>query len=230
MVNGKCLAIVALLLCLATSVNLQIAQAEPAEVHPADSMWVEPSTIDLSTYAVGDKFNVTVWVNITSQNMYTWQFKLYYDTSLLTAVRAGYTGPDGACSEWATYKTGGSTAAVSPVIEENYVLFCESIVGEAWVPAGTCASLAWVEFQVVAAPPTGLESTLDIDNEDTYVLNYDLEEITLTKHSTAVIPEFPSIAYMIITLVVSVAITIALRKHLHKPLKNCGKIGGSLNG
>jgi hypothetical protein len=183
MVKSKNLAIIALLLFLVTmlSLNLRAVQSDPVEPHKADSIWVEPSTIVLNTYEkpVGSKFNVTVWLNVTSQNMYTWQFKLYYNTSQLTAVRAGYTGPGGAYSEWAKYKTGGSTAGVTPVIEENYVWYCESIVGDYYVPAGTCASLAWVEFEIIAAPPvcTEFTSILNITNADTFVLNPDLEEI-----------------------------------------------------
>lgn len=182
MVKSKNLAIIALLLLFAAmlSLNLRAVQSNPVEPHKADSMWIEPSTIVLNAYGipVGYKFNVTVWLNVTSQNMYTWQFKLYYNTSQLTATRAGYSA--GAQSEWAAHKTGGSAAAVTPVIEEDYVLFAESIVGDYYVPAGTSASLAWVEFQIKAAPPTGggLTSALNITNADTYVLNPDLDEIT----------------------------------------------------
>jgi len=183
MVKNKNLAIIALLLSLAAmvSLNLRVVQSNPVEPHQADSIWIEPSTIVLSAYEihVGDKFNVTIWLNVTSQDMYTWQFKLYYNTSQLTATRAGYTGPGGAYSEWATYRTGGGTGAVAPVIEEDYVLFAESCLADYYVPKGTCASLAWVEFEIIEAPPEdgALQSLLDIDNVDTYVLNPDLDEI-----------------------------------------------------
>ena len=182
MVKGKNLAIIALFLAALLSLNLRVVQSNPVEPHQADSIWIEPSTIVLNAYEmhVGDKFNVTIWLNVTSQNMYTWQFKLYYNTSQLTATRAGYTGPNGANSEWATYRTGGGTGAVAPVIEEDYVLFAESCLSDYYVPAGTCASLAWVEFEIIEAPPEdgALQSLLDINNSDTYVLNPDLNEIT----------------------------------------------------
>jgi hypothetical protein len=221
MVKSKNMAIIALLLLFAAmlSLNLRAVQSNPVEPHKADSIWVEPSTIVLNVYEmpVGSKFNVTVWLNVTSQNMYTWQFKLYYNTSQLTAVRAGYTGPGGACSEWATHKTGGVTAPVTPVIEENYVLFAESIVGENYVPAGTCASLAWVEFQIIASPPEGgvLQSLLDINNTDTYVLNPDLDEITpITKGGATytIIPEFASPIYLILLLTTISILAVAFNK------------------
>jgi len=66
--------------------------AEPSEPHPGDSIWIEPSTINLSTgtYPVGYKFNVTVWINMTVTTV-TWQFKLAYNKNHLNATRCGYT-------------------------------------------------------------------------------------------------------------------------------------------
>ncbi|MEM0121546.1 MAG: hypothetical protein QW688_08930 [Thermoprotei archaeon] len=179
MVNKKTPLVLALLgiaISAAVFVNFKAAQSAPA-----DSIWVEPSTVAINAFEmpVGSKFNVTIWLNVTSQNMYTWQFKLYYNTSHLTALRAGYTGPMGAYSEWASHRTGGGTGAVSPVIEDDYVLFAESCLADYYVPAGICASLAWVEFEIIAEPPEDgtLESPLDINNVDTYILNPDLDEI-----------------------------------------------------
>jgi len=153
---------------------------------PADSMWVEPQalTFKTDTTSVGDKFNVTIWMNITSKDQYSWQFKLYYDTTQLNATRAGYTA--GLTSEWATHRTGGGTVPITPVIEANYVWTGESLMGDYYVPAGTCDSLAWVEFQIIAAPPMGgqLTSLLDINNTDTYTLDSSgITEIPITKYS-----------------------------------------------
>jgi hypothetical protein len=138
-----------------------------------DCMWIEPVNINLTDKPLGYTFNVTVWVKISSSASYTWQVKLYYDTTFLKAKRAGYTV--GAMSEWATHRTGGSTAPVTPVIEENYVMYAESLVGDNYVPAPVTASLCWIEFEVIGAP-TG-KSTLSISNADTYVLNPYLDEI-----------------------------------------------------
>ncbi len=172
----------ALLIVLMISLMATLTSNKPVQAARADSIWIEPSMVQLNAYSipVGSKFNVTVWLNVTSQNMYTWQFKLYYNTTQLTALRAGYTGPGGAYSQWASYRTGGGTGAVSPVIEYDYVLFAESCLADYYVPAGTCASLAWVEFKIIEAPPEGgaLTSALNITNVDTYVLNPDLDEIT----------------------------------------------------
>jgi len=156
-----------------------------ADLYAADAMWIEPSVLDFNAYEVnvGYRFNVTIWLNVTSDNMFSWQFKLYYNTSQIQATNAGYS--NGSYSEWALHRTGGGTGAVTPVIAEDYVLFTESCTGDNYVPAGTCARLAWVEFEIVAAPPISgsFESLLDINNTNTWVMNLDLEEIPITKYS-----------------------------------------------
>jgi len=165
-----------------------IAALPPLLLKPAsageqeNAMWLEPEILSFDTTKtnVGDRFIVYVWLWVTSQNMYTWEFKLYYDTTQLKVTNCAY--EPGPTSEWATHRTGGATSPVTPVIEENYVLFAESIVGDYYVPAGTKAKLAKVEFEIIAAPSMGgqLTSLLSIDNVDTYVLNPDLYEIPLT--------------------------------------------------
>ena len=152
-----------------------------------DAMWIEPETIEFetATTSVGDRFNVTLWLWVTSDNMFSWQFKLFFDPTQLKATRAGYS--NGSYSEWAMYRTGGGTGAVTPSIEEDYVLFTESCTGDNYVPAGVKARLAWVEFEIVAAPPFGgsLESMLDIDNPSTWVMNPDMSYIPIVKEGAS---------------------------------------------
>ncbi|MGB9778249.1 MAG: hypothetical protein ACPLW8_02490 [Candidatus Bathyarchaeales archaeon] len=177
--------ILCIILVTATVAALLASNAGIAKAEVADSMWIEPSTLNFNAYEVnvGYKFNVTVWLNVTSQDMFSWQFKLFYNTEHLQATRAGYTGPNGASSEWATHRTGGAVSTVSPDIEADYVMFTESCQGDNYVPKPVCASLAWVEFNITALPPSGgeFESLLDINNTRTWVLNYNLDEITITK-------------------------------------------------
>ena len=155
-----------------------------ADLYAADAMWIEPSVLDFNAYevGVGYRFNVTIWLNVTLDNTFSWQFKLYYNTSQIRATNAGYS--NGSYSEWALHRTGGGTGAVTPVIAEDYVMLTESCTGDNYVPAGTCARLAWVEFEIVAAPPFGgsLESMLDIDNPRTWVMTPDLEYLPITKY------------------------------------------------
>ncbi|MEM3875063.1 MAG: hypothetical protein QXU45_08030 [Candidatus Bathyarchaeia archaeon] len=178
-------AIIAAMPLLSLTVNI-VVKAQ-TESYPADAMWIEPSMVSLSAYAVtvGYTFNVTIWVNVTSADMFSWQFRLIYNNTHLQATRAGYTGPNGANSEWATYRTGGSVSTVTPSFGADYVLLTESCQGDNYVPKGTCASLAWVEFNVTAVPPADEEflSTLSIDHPQTWVLDFDLNEIPITKYS-----------------------------------------------
>ena len=134
----------------------------PSEPHPANAMWIEPSYISLSTdlYDVGYRFNITVWVNITSvpstnQTITAWQFVIAYNKTQLNVTRCGYTAGDK--SEFFSNIT---TVPIDPQFgsfneTHNYVMH-----GESWAsgPKRTVpgyGSLSWIEFEVIAKPPTG---------------------------------------------------------------------------
>jgi hypothetical protein len=189
-------------------------------VHVENSMWIEPEWLYFTTGStpVGSRFNVTLWLWVTADNMFVWQFKLYYDTMQLKATRAGYTA--GTQSEWATYRTGGTAVTVTPVIEENYVMFAESCMDDYYVPAGTNASLAWVEFEIIKAPPEGgrLQSRLNIDNVNTWVLNLDLDEIPITKYGATYVYEHrgaPTVHDIAIIDVVASPTTVRVGEEVH---------------
>jgi len=134
----------------------------PSEPHPANAMWIEPTSVDLAreTHDIGYKFNVTVWVNITTvpsptQVVKSWQFVMSYDKCLLNAIRCGYT--EGAKSQFFSNIT---AVPVEPQFgslnaTHNFVMH-----GETWItgPKRTVpgyGSLSWVEFEVTAKPPEG---------------------------------------------------------------------------
>jgi len=142
----------------------------PNEPHTANAMWIEPSHIDLSahTHDIGYKFNVTIWVNITSvpspkQVVTAWQLVIIYDKTQLNATRCGYTA--GTKSQFFSNIT---TIPLEPQFgsfntTHNFVMH-----GENWgsgpkrnVPG--YGSLSWVEFQVIAKPPEGQVYTSLID-------------------------------------------------------------------
>ncbi len=157
------------------------AYFKEAELHDANAMWIEPSLIaDLS---MGDKFNVTVWLNATGAEIGCWQFKMLYDKNQLKIVRTGLTGTAGFKSQFFE-NTGTKTYAMDPAFEvynetHDYVLY-----GESWAsgPWGTgVGSLAWIEFEIIAEPP--FTCMLDISTcqatEDTYIQSPTLEIIPL---------------------------------------------------
>jgi len=184
-------ALVTILVALMLIAALPPFLMKPANAAVENSMWIEPATINFGTDTMspGDKFNVSIKLWVTADHMYAWQFKLTFDPTQLKATKAGYQiGPNfqnGPNSQWATYRTGGSVATVVPDIGTDYVLITESCIGDYYVPSNTPeVYLAWVEFQIVAAPPMGgqLTSTLSINNDKTWVERYpDLAEIPIQK-------------------------------------------------
>lgn len=164
---------------------LPTLSADGAEPHTADAMWIEPSTLSFytNTTPVGHRFNVTLWVNLTD-NSFTWQFHLNFNTTQLNATRTGYTA--GTVSDWATHSSTGITIPVVPVIDNvmGYVEHGESCSGADYVPGPVVASLAWVEFEILTGPMEGtLTSQLSIDNADTFFLDFELLDIELTKYN-----------------------------------------------
>jgi hypothetical protein len=170
------------LLCTALIVvsifSMFTLEVKTEESHVANALWINPSNITLVN--VGDKFNVTVWVNLID-NSFTWQVKLLFDSMYLDATRAGCTA--GFVSDWATHRTGGVTTPVSPVIDntKGYVLHGESCVGVYYVPGPVVASLMWVEFKLKKIPPTDLEINFSKPyGEDTFILNPGLDVIPIS--------------------------------------------------
>jgi hypothetical protein len=151
---------------------LQAYASVPGEPHPGNAVWVEPSTITLTDYAVGDKFNVTIWLNMTTlkeggQGIVAWQTVLYYNTTYINATRAGYTS--GSTSQLFA----GHQVFPAPIrIEADYVGCGETLLGVTdYVPVPVCASLAWMEFEVIALTPQPINFKLNINNEDTKIID-----------------------------------------------------------
>jgi hypothetical protein len=125
--------------------------------HPANAMWIEPTTEYFSSQAyVGTRFNVTVWMNVT-QPTSAWQFLLIYDRTLLQALRCGYTGDKK--SEWSG---GESVTTVSPVFASgnssySYVLDGETLNSRASLTGA--GSLGWVEFNITYVPSEGISTS-----------------------------------------------------------------------
>ena len=162
---------------------IPINAAVPNEPHAANALWIEPSSIDGGAVGLHGKFNVTVWVNLTVPS-YTWQVKMLFNTTQLRAIRAGYTA--GPVSD---FFQGLTTVPVTPVIDNTagFVLHGESLMGAIQRDPGY-GSLFWVEFEVIKAPGKRetLTSELDITTtypDDTYVLDPDLNPISLTPYN-----------------------------------------------
>jgi len=128
---------------------------------PADSMWIEPSTLSFATNTtpVGTKFNVTTWLNVATPTN-NWQFYLIYNKAQLNAVRTDYSG-----SGKSLWSAALPVDTVSPSYgshdgTRDYVVFGEVLKGSAEKTGE--GSLAWVEFQIMQAPLEGETLTSDI--------------------------------------------------------------------
>ena len=204
--------------------NLILPIKGNSEQHPANSMWIEPSIIDISGMSVGDRFNVTVWVNVTV-DCAGWQFAMLYDTRYLNATRAGYTGSDGTRSQFFEQSGTVSMMPLTPTLynpyneTHNYVLH-----GEVWSPmipgnpyATGTGSLSWIEFQIIAEPP--FTTTLDIETlypAKTYIADSASNKIELNLYNVEVVPEFPSSWILLLLLTISFFITTLIAKKKNK--------------
>ena len=177
--------LIATFLITSTNKLIYVSASEPSEPHAANAMWVEPSTIELSTdtHPVGYKFNITVWINLTV-TCGAWEIKLIYNKNYLNATRTGLTA--GTTSE---FFQGKFVIPVMPTFgpvnaTHDYVLYGEAILTAPYREPGY-GSLCWIEFEVIAQPEAGetLTTKLDLSTfypSETYALDDAGQKIDLT--------------------------------------------------
>jgi hypothetical protein len=163
----------------------------PTKSFPANSMWVEPDVLfDTSTKNVGDRFNVTLFANITTTvssggtgAIGGWQFKLRYNNAQIMATqRAWYANKTKPGSDllWDV-----PTKTVTATYTANSVSWGESWAGDPIVGpfanVSRMGALATIEFNITASPPKGgkLQSILNISegmldgSKDTSIIDYE---------------------------------------------------------
>ena len=152
-----------------SSTSTSLMTSSSVELHSADAMWIAPSYINLTNYSVGQKFNITIWLNRSSTST-AWQIGLIYRKTYLNATRTGYTA--GTTSE---FFQGKSTIPVSPKFgslnaTHNQVLFGEAILIPPYKEPGY-GSLCWIEFEILEKPAEPFMDYLTLDPSESYVLN-----------------------------------------------------------
>ncbi|MDH5779126.1 MAG: hypothetical protein OEZ29_00860 [Candidatus Bathyarchaeota archaeon] len=159
----------------------------PEPCAAAGVMWIEPSTVTLSTenieHRIGYRFNVTVWVNLTV-TCASWEFVMLLNKAHLNAVGCGYTS--GQTSQFFENIT---TVPLIPSFNHHNSTHDLVLHGETWGLSAPFrnpgyGSLAWVEFEVVAEPAPGetLTSLLSISErypEETYVQDPTQNKVSL---------------------------------------------------
>jgi hypothetical protein len=187
--------------------------SEPSEPHPANAIWIEPSTVNLASVSVGTKFNVTVWANC-SVNCGGWQIWLVYPKTYINATRAGYTADTK--SEFFQNIT---TIPVTPSLKSHNTTHNRVEHGESWAGTGPFrspgyGSLCWIEFEVIAVD--GLEEELSFyayteTVRRTYLIDGDTGlKVDLNIDTATVIPEYSS--FMLVSLMLlSLAIAFGIK-------------------
>jgi hypothetical protein len=188
--------------------------AVPEEPHNANAMWVEPSLINVTDSSIGDKFNVTVWLNVTV-DCGCWQFKMLYNKNQLKIVSVTLTGTGGGKSDF--FEKSGSTTFPAPPDFGSYDETRNfTLVGESWLmgPFGTgVGSLSYVEFEIIAEPPfTGMLDISTLYPPDTYIRDPDFEKTPLNIGDTTIIPEFHSELLVIFVSLSLIAAFLSAKK------------------
>lgn len=153
----------------------------------ADSMWVEPASVKLSgdLATVGNKFNVTFWLNMT-ENIWSYEIALHYNRTQLKCDRVGYT--DGGNSEYFTRHYSSAEVAIDRgFLGNGSILAYEICSSSDYVQGPRVASLLWAEFEVVAVPSGSMSFTskFDISTEypqETWVWDTDGNNIQIALH------------------------------------------------
>jgi len=189
---------------------------DPEEPHTGDAMWIEPSSIELSTdtVSVGYKFNITVWINLTLDSA-SWEFKLIYDKTLLKATGCGYTA--GGKSQ---FFENINTLVLDPSFADINVTHAYVLHAELWGMSGPYrgpgyGSLSWIEFNLTAVPIDTL-LVFNPDITETYIQNSDQTMISLSTYDCYVIPEFSG--HLILTLMILLTLAVAI---LPKKIRSC---------
>jgi len=208
------------------SINYVITDV-PSEPHPANAIWIEPSNISIAD--IGDKFNVTVFVNVTLKS-FAWQVKLYFNSTFFQALKIGYTN-----GNKSDFFTEYSPMPVSPRInnEAGYILHGESLLGNDEKAPGY-GSLIWIEFNLTQIPPQNC-STIYFSMPygiDTFILTPQIDtipiesvvggNILITDTKATDLPPFSDITILIVVVIIVVTVItmlVILRKRRRRRSK-----------
>jgi len=127
-----------------------------------------------NTLFKGSRFNATLMA-IDVADLFAWQVKLYYNTSQLVATKISIPTKD------PSYVFNGRQNFPVTLNGTDFVQLADTILSGATFN-GT-GKLGIVEFKILEEPPTGgsLSSNLSIDNDDTYILDSNNQEVASTK-------------------------------------------------
>jgi len=156
-------------------------RGQGTEVRVVNPVSGDNNFIFSSANPVGFRFNLTVWV-YNVQNLFAYQVNLKINDTILNITRAWTPTWD---PSWVFY--GKPNMPVGPAYYDNdndgvieRVLVGSTLLGaESFTGTGL---LAIIELKIIYAPPTGtITDTLNINNQDTILLNPQVQPIPTTK-------------------------------------------------
>ena len=146
----------------------------------AGVMWVEPSPVSLrkDSTAVGYRFNVTVWLNMT-QSIFSYQVGLLYNRTQLKCDRAGFT--DDRTSIYFEGHFSSEEMAIDRSMGNGSIMAGESCVDSDCISGPHVGSLLWIEFEVLIVPRNNenIMSKFDINTSQTLVLDSNLNNVQI---------------------------------------------------
>jgi hypothetical protein len=193
--------IATLIALILVTAMIPVFAGDPSVPQDADAMWILDSdnSFDTGTTNPGYLFNVTVWLNMTT-DVFCYQIALRYNRTHLKALRSGFTA--GVKSQ---FMEGHTTSTSGPTIDTSFlgngsVLAFESCYGEDNITAPQHGSLIWIEFEILAVPGKGetLTSKIDISTEyptNTFVQDPDLDDIPITPYDADYTYEYADPSY-----------------------------------
>jgi len=162
----------AILLVAAIFMSVMPVMAAP----PLPAIWPMPETLSFNTATtnIGDKFNVTIHIGTTGPS-FTWQVKVLFNPAQIKVVRTAVTGAT--TSQF--FAAGGTVIGVAAVVDNvtGFLSTGETLLSGS-VGAIADSTLIWIEFQIVAAPPSGsLTSQISLDPTESFILDPELSEV-----------------------------------------------------
>jgi hypothetical protein len=158
------LALVAMLVVSMMAVLPVYAQTTVEVRDPTDTTNV--FSFNTATTAVGDTFDVVVWVKGVS-DLFGWQLNFTWDPSQLSIVSASIPSTD---PDYVFYASTGPRMPLGPTYQVNNVVIGESLLTDpANFPFTGDGKLAVITLQIIAPPPKmgSLSSVLDVDTVGT---------------------------------------------------------------
>jgi parallel beta-helix repeat protein len=176
---NKKVAFLLMLTLLLLGITTSTINIKPVKSSPTATIYFDPPSYNLNAaeVSVGYKFNATIKVSDV-ENLDAWQVCMYYNTTILRVSRYFEPSWD---PEYVFY--GKSTL----FLKSKYHDFLVAALLYPWPqePFYGSGKLCIIEFEVLQVPPIGetYSSILNIDNDETFLVDPDINDIPAVKEN-----------------------------------------------